>query len=53
MLSEYYLANMSFRVAENQNYLSGQTTYPGPRLNIKTIFPGMGIPMLKIEQSFL
>ena len=24
---------------------------PVPRLNIKTIFPGMGIPMLKIRQS--
>ena len=24
---------------------------PGPRLNIKTIFPGMGIPMLKIRRS--
>ena len=25
--------------------------YPGPRLNIKTIFSGMGIPMLKIRRS--
>ena len=24
---------------------------PGPSLNIKTIFPGMGIPMLKIRRS--
>ena len=27
---------------------SGNT---GPRLNIKTVFPGMGIPMLKIRRS--
>ena len=26
--------------------------YPGPCLNIKTVFPGMGIPMLKIRQSW-
>ena len=25
---------------------------PGPRLNIKTVFPGMGIPMLKIRWSW-
>ena len=25
---------------------------PGPRLNIKTVFPGMGIPMLKIRRSW-
>ena len=25
---------------------------PGPRLNIKTIFPGMGIPISKIRQSW-
>ena len=24
---------------------------PGPHLNIKTVFPGMGIPMLKIRRS--
>ena len=24
---------------------------PGPRLNIKTVFPGMGIPMLNIRRS--
>ena len=24
----------------------------GPRLNIKTVFPGMGIPMLKISLIF-
>ena len=24
---------------------------PGPRLKIKTVFPGMGIPMLKIRRS--
>ena len=26
--------------------------YPGPPLNIKTIFPGLGIPMLKIRRSW-
>ena len=25
---------------------------PGPSLNIEAIFPGMGIPMLKIRQSW-
>ena len=30
---------------------SGDTT-PGPCLNIKTVFPGVGIPMLKIRRSW-
>ena len=30
---------------------SGLSTAPGPCLNIKTVFPGMGIPMLKIRRS--
>ena len=27
--------------------------YTGPRLNIKTVFPGIGIPMSKIKQPYL
>ena len=29
----------------------GVSAWPGSRLNIKTVFPGMGIPMLKITRS--
>ena len=31
--------------------LAGECKPPGPCLNIKTVFPGSGIPMLKIRRS--
>ena len=31
--------------------VEGCQTWPGPRLNIKTVYPGIGIPMLKIRRS--
>ena len=33
------------------DYICESELQPGPRLNIKTLFPGMGISMLKLRRS--